>query len=225
MGRVWVSAGEKTTRYPLRMRVAVCWLLPLAAVAGCERPTPPHVRWGRALELARAEGDQTAELNLWRERLSWTGSTDPEAVVGYSRALDRSGQPEVALRTVLGALSRLGEDPLLRREEARLEARLGLRLEPGAQGQLAPGAWLELARLRLSMEHAGGALEAARQVLAVLPDDPEAWELALQAARQGAALAPEEQLRGLRVLDAARGLSPAQRADLDALEGAGVRLP
>ncbi|MDA0947102.1 MAG: hypothetical protein O2799_01205, partial [Planctomycetota bacterium] len=59
----------------------------------------------------------------------------------------------------------------------------------------------------------------------VLPDGPEAWELALQAARQGAALAPEEQLRGLRVLDAARGLSPAQRAELDALEGAGVRLP
>ncbi len=206
------------------MRVAVRWLL-LAALAGCERPTPPHVRWGRALEVARAEGNQTAELALWRERLSWTGATDPEAVVGYSRALDRSGQPEVALRTVLGALSRLGEDSLLRKEEARLEARLGLRLEPGSQGQVPPGAWLELARLRLSMEHADGALDAVLQVLAVLSDDPEAWEVALQAARQGASLAPGERLRGLRVLDAAQGLSPSQRAELDALEGAGVRVP
>jgi hypothetical protein len=224
MGRVWVRFREKTTRYPLPMRVAVRWLL-LAALAGCERPTPPHVRWGRALEVARAEGNQTAELALWRERLSWTGATDPEAVVGYSRALDRSGQPEVALRTVLGALSRLGEDSLLRKEEARLEARLGLRLEPGSQGQVPPGAWLELARLRLSMEHADGALDAVLQVLAVLPDDPEAWEVALQAARQGASLAPGERLRGLRVLDAAQGLSPSQRAELDALEGAGVQVP
>lgn len=204
------------------MRVAVLGLV-LVSMTSCERPTPPHVRWGRALEVARAEGDQTAELALWRERLSWTGATDPEAVVGYARALDRAGQPEVALRTVLGALSRLGEDGLLRREEARLEARLGLRLEPGAEGDLPPGAWLELARLRLSMAHPAGALEAARQVLAVLPDDPEAWEIALRAAREGASLAPEERLRGLRVLEAAQGLSPAQRAELDALEGAGVR--
>jgi hypothetical protein len=38
-------------------------------------------------------------------------------------------------------------------------------------------------------------------------------------------LAPGERLRGLRVLDAAQGLSPSQRAELDALEGAGVRVP